>query len=55
MTKVSAFVVAIIVSAPSYILFRFAYTGWTDRELLCAVGATIIGLIVYSKERIKND
>ena len=55
MTNVSASIMAIIVSSLSYILFRFVYAGWTDRELLCVVGASIIGLIVYSREATPND
>ena len=55
MTNVSASIMAIIVSSLSYILFRFVYAGWTDRELLCAIGATIVGLIVYSREATPND
>ena len=55
MTNVSASIMAIIVSSLSYILFRFVYAGWTDRELLCAIGATLIGLIVYSREATPND
>ena len=55
MTKVSTFIVGIIVSTLSYILFKFVYASWTDRELLCVVGATVIGCIVYLQEEIKKE